>query len=147
MIVCDCKLQPSSCGAETVFTLLLAYSISLILDSCMPGDIRLQILLLEKYAKSTYDIVGNLAPDLVYKIFKYLTVSELMGVEPVGFFRTFVPASSHTISIGLKEMARNGASSRLVAISFLTHHCQRSGPHSAPRDSRGVVCSTLTGTK
>lgn len=60
-------------------------SISIILDSCMPGDIRLQILLLEKYAKSTFDIVGHLAPDLVFKIFKYLTVPELMGVETVGF--------------------------------------------------------------
>ena len=49
----------------------------------MPGDIRLQILLLEKYAKSTYDIVGNLSPNLVFKIFKYLSVTELMAVEPV----------------------------------------------------------------
>ncbi|GJE92401.1 F-box and WD40 domain-containing protein [Phanerochaete sordida] len=57
--------------------------ISLILDGCMPGDIRLQILLLEKYAKSTFDIIGHLAPDLVFKIFKYLTVEELLGVEPV----------------------------------------------------------------
>lgn len=51
----------------------------------MPGDIRLQILLLEKYAKSTYDIVGNLAPNLVFNIFKYLTVPELVGVESVGY--------------------------------------------------------------
>ncbi|EKM53225.1 uncharacterized protein PHACADRAFT_98701 [Phanerochaete carnosa HHB-10118-sp] len=57
--------------------------ISLILDSCMPGDIRLQILLLDKYAKSTFDVVGHLAPDLVFKIFKYLTMQELMGVESV----------------------------------------------------------------
>ncbi|TCD63314.1 hypothetical protein EIP91_005695 [Steccherinum ochraceum] len=57
--------------------------ISIILDSCMPGDIRLQILLLEKYAKSTYDIVGNLAPDLVFKIFRHLTVQELLEAEPV----------------------------------------------------------------
>ncbi|KIP09358.1 hypothetical protein PHLGIDRAFT_86815 [Phlebiopsis gigantea 11061_1 CR5-6] len=57
--------------------------ISLILDSCMPGDIRLQILLLEKYAKSTFDIVGHLAPDLVFKIFKYLSVEQLLGVESV----------------------------------------------------------------
>ena len=49
----------------------------------MPGDIRLQILLLEKYAKSTFDIVGNLAPDLALKVFKYLTVKELLGVETV----------------------------------------------------------------
>ncbi|RPD65381.1 hypothetical protein L226DRAFT_550735 [Lentinus tigrinus ALCF2SS1-7] len=57
--------------------------ISIILDSCMPGDIRLQILLLEKYAKSTFDIVGNLAPDLALKIFRFLTVKELLAVEPV----------------------------------------------------------------
>ncbi|THG96759.1 hypothetical protein EW026_g5133 [Hermanssonia centrifuga] len=57
--------------------------IAIILDSCMPGDIRLQILLLEKYAKSTFDIIGNLAPNLVYKVFKYLNVDELLGVETV----------------------------------------------------------------
>lgn len=43
----------------------------------------MQILLLEKYAKSTYDIVGHLAPDLVFKIFQYLTVPELLDAEPV----------------------------------------------------------------
>ncbi|KAM6494830.1 WD40-repeat-containing domain protein [Amanita muscaria] len=57
--------------------------IAIILDSCLPGDIRLQILLLEKYAKSTYDIVGNLAPDLACRVLKYLTVRELLGVETV----------------------------------------------------------------
>ncbi|TFK50497.1 hypothetical protein OE88DRAFT_1631183 [Heliocybe sulcata] len=57
--------------------------IAIILDSCMPGDIRLQILLLEKYAKSTFDIVGNLAPDLSFKILKLLNVKELLAVEPV----------------------------------------------------------------
>jgi hypothetical protein len=61
------------------------YRISIILDSCMPGDIRLQILLLEKYAKSTFDIVGNLAPDLAFKVLKCLTVKELLIVEPVRF--------------------------------------------------------------
>ncbi|KAH9919472.1 uncharacterized protein BXZ73DRAFT_92072 [Epithele typhae] len=59
------------------------HRIAIILDSCMPGDIRLQILLLEKYAKSTFDIVGNLAPDLALKVFKFLTVRELLGVEMV----------------------------------------------------------------
>ena len=49
----------------------------------MPGDIRLQILLLEKYAKSTFDIIGNLAPDLALKVFKFLSVKELLAVEPV----------------------------------------------------------------
>ena len=49
----------------------------------MPGDIRLQILLLEKYARSTFDIIGNLAPDLTFKIFKYFSVPELLSVEAV----------------------------------------------------------------
>ncbi|KAI0001180.1 hypothetical protein BJV77DRAFT_1063694 [Russula vinacea] len=57
--------------------------ISIILDSCLPGDIRLQILLLEKYARATFDIVGNLSPDLAIKIFKHLSASELVGVESV----------------------------------------------------------------
>ncbi|KAH9072932.1 hypothetical protein EDB83DRAFT_2219927 [Lactarius deliciosus] len=57
--------------------------IAIILDSCLPGDIRLQILLLEKYAKATFDIIGNLAPDLAFKILKHLTVPELLALEPV----------------------------------------------------------------
>ncbi|KAG6860348.1 hypothetical protein C0995_012417 [Termitomyces sp. Mi166 len=55
--------------------------IAIILDSCLPGDIRLQILLLEKYAKSTFDIVGNLAPDLAFRVLKHLTIKELVGVR------------------------------------------------------------------
>ena len=54
----------------------------------MPGDIRLQILLLEKYANSTYDIIGNLAPELVFKVFRYLTVPELLAAEPVRIFHS-----------------------------------------------------------
>ncbi|TFK44441.1 hypothetical protein BDQ12DRAFT_593867 [Crucibulum laeve] len=57
--------------------------IAIILDSCLPGDIRLQILLLEKYAKSTFDVLGSLAPDLAYNILKWLSVKELLAVEPV----------------------------------------------------------------
>ena len=60
----------------------------------MPGDIRLQILLLEKYAKSTFDIVGHLAPELVFKIFKHFSVAELLGVESVRMFSTFAVPSS-----------------------------------------------------
>ena len=55
----------------------------ILVSACMPGDIRLQILLLEKYAKSTFDIVGNLAPSLTFKVFKHLSVLELLGVELV----------------------------------------------------------------
>ncbi|EJD07855.1 uncharacterized protein FOMMEDRAFT_73579 [Fomitiporia mediterranea MF3/22] len=57
--------------------------LAIILESCMPGDIRTQIGLLERYLKSTFDIVGNLAPEIAIKILKYLTVRELLGVEPV----------------------------------------------------------------
>ena len=67
--------------ADCVVIGKLAYPI--ILDSCMSGNICLQILLLQKYAKSTFDNVGNLAPDLALEVFKYLTIKELLGVEPV----------------------------------------------------------------
>lgn len=40
--------------------------------ACMSGEIRLQSLLLEDYAKSTFDLIGNLA-----------LVQELLTVEPV----------------------------------------------------------------
>lgn len=63
--------------------------------ACLPGDIRLQILLLEKYLKSTYDILGNLSPNLTFNILKWLSVRELVGVESVrihGFhFKTCQP--------------------------------------------------------
>ncbi|KAF9540693.1 hypothetical protein CPC08DRAFT_824448 [Agrocybe pediades] len=57
--------------------------IAIILDSCLPGDIRLQILLLEKYAKSTFDVLGTLAPDLAFRVLKHLSVKELLAIEPV----------------------------------------------------------------
>ncbi|KAJ3507730.1 hypothetical protein NLJ89_g6145 [Agrocybe chaxingu] len=57
--------------------------IAIILDSCLPGDIRLQILLLEKYARSTFDVLGSLAPDLAFRILRLLSVRELLAVEPV----------------------------------------------------------------
>ena len=51
----------------------------------MPGDIRLQILLLEKYAKSTFDIVGSLAPPLAFGVLKWLNVRELLAMETVRY--------------------------------------------------------------
>ena len=57
--------------------------IALILDSCLPGDIRLQIGLLEKYAKSTFDVVGNLAPNLALRVLRYLSVPQLLRIETV----------------------------------------------------------------
>ncbi|GLB40918.1 putative A Receptor for Ubiquitination Targets [Lyophyllum shimeji] len=57
--------------------------IAIILGSCLPGDIPLQILLLEKYARSTFDIVGRLAPDLAFRVLKELSVKELVGVRAV----------------------------------------------------------------
>lgn len=54
--------------------------IGLILDSLLPGDIPLQILLLQKYLKSSFDIVGSLAPDLALRIFRHLSVKEVVKV-------------------------------------------------------------------
>ena len=71
-IILDCKRGPSHLAMRSDCEL-----------ACLPGDIRLQILLLEKYAKATFDIIGNVAPDLAFKILTYLSVSELLAVEPV----------------------------------------------------------------
>lgn len=46
----------------------------------------MQILLLEKYARSTFDIVGRLAPDLAFRVLKQLSVKELVGVRGVRFY-------------------------------------------------------------
>jgi hypothetical protein len=51
--------------------------------ACLPGDIRLQILLLEKYARSTFDVLGALAPALAARVLRFLSVRELLGVECV----------------------------------------------------------------
>ena len=64
------------------FSLVFVYS-RRDLAACLPGDINLQILLLTKYAKSTFDIVGNLAPDLAFRVLRHLSVQELVGVRAV----------------------------------------------------------------
>jgi pyrimidine and pyridine-specific 5'-nucleotidase len=51
--------------------------------ACLPGDIRLQILLLDKYLRSTFDIMGHLSSDLSFRILKHLSVKELLSIEPV----------------------------------------------------------------
>lgn len=73
----------------------------------MPGDIRTQIGLLEHYLKSTFDIIGNLEPDLSFKVLRYLTVTELLSVEPVWH----IVSNSGLIltrSSGIEEMAGDG---------------------------------------
>ncbi|KAG6331826.1 hypothetical protein ID866_7263 [Astraeus odoratus] len=52
--------------------------IGLILDSLLPGDIPLQILLLQKYLKSSFDIVGSLSPELALRIFRQLSIKEVV---------------------------------------------------------------------
>ncbi|KAH7890529.1 WD40-repeat-containing domain protein [Phlebopus sp. FC_14] len=52
--------------------------IGIILDSLLPGDIPLQILLLQKYLKSSFDIVGTLAPDLALRVLRELSVKEVV---------------------------------------------------------------------
>ncbi|KAF5356596.1 hypothetical protein D9758_008236 [Tetrapyrgos nigripes] len=57
--------------------------IGIILDACHPGDISLQILLLQKYLKSTYDILGNLAPHLALRVLKEFSIRELLDLARV----------------------------------------------------------------
>ncbi|KAG6914496.1 hypothetical protein DXG01_016943 [Tephrocybe rancida] len=59
--------------------------------ACIPGDIRLQILLLEKYMKSSFDIVGKLAPDLAVRVLRELGVAGVVRVRGVSkHWRTMV---------------------------------------------------------
>ena len=112
----------------------------MILDSCMPGDIRLQILLLEKYAKSTFDIIGNLAPDLVFKVFKWLTVQELLGVETVGLSQLYLVEMVMTYAIltGIEEMARDGAPPCSLEVSLSPYHCHRPFARPTASEARGM---------
>lgn len=57
--------------------------IGIILGACHPGDIPLQILLLQRYLKSTYDVLGNLSPELSLRILKEFSVSQLLGLAAV----------------------------------------------------------------
>lgn len=49
----------------------------------LPGDIPLQILLLQKYLRSTFDIVGTLAPELALRILRELSIKEVVKVGMV----------------------------------------------------------------
>ncbi|KAF8584645.1 hypothetical protein K439DRAFT_1410889 [Ramaria rubella] len=58
--------------------------IGIILDATLPGDISRQILLLEKYAKSVFDVVGTLPPELGVRCLMPLSVHDLLtGAELV----------------------------------------------------------------
>ncbi|KAG1800180.1 uncharacterized protein BJ212DRAFT_1400603 [Suillus subaureus] len=50
----------------------------IILESTLPGDIPLQILLLQKYLKSSFDIIGFLAPGIALQILSKLSVKEVV---------------------------------------------------------------------
>jgi hypothetical protein len=86
--------------------------------ACLPGDIRLQILLLEKYARASFDIVGNLAPDLAFKILKHLSVAELVGVESVSSLTLGCGARFDTSLLGFQKVARNSSLTRSLEISL-----------------------------
>jgi pyrimidine and pyridine-specific 5'-nucleotidase len=46
--------------------------------ACLPGDISRQILMLEKYAKSVFDLVGTLPPELGVRCLLHLPVHDLL---------------------------------------------------------------------
>ena len=64
--------------------------------------------------ESTFDVVGNLAPDLAFKILKLLSVKELVGVESVRWFHCRLILdwiTQPTALVGFQKMARNGTPS------------------------------------
>ncbi|KAH7100036.1 hypothetical protein BKA62DRAFT_673090 [Auriculariales sp. MPI-PUGE-AT-0066] len=52
--------------------------LSIILDSLIPGDISQQIHLLEKYAKSTFDIISTLPVPLALRVLSFLSPRDLL---------------------------------------------------------------------
>ncbi|KAF8761399.1 A Receptor for Ubiquitination Targets [Rhizoctonia solani] len=55
--------------------------LTIFIAACLPGDISAMIRMLEKYAASTFDIVGNLPEDVAIKILGHLNVMELLEVS------------------------------------------------------------------
>ncbi|KAJ6598211.1 hypothetical protein DFH09DRAFT_903578 [Mycena vulgaris] len=49
-----------------------------LLDASLPGDIPLQILTLQKYAKLSHDIVGALAPPIALRVFLLIPIPHLL---------------------------------------------------------------------
>lgn len=62
------------------------------------------IRMLEKYAASTFDIVGNLPEDVAIRILRNLNVVELLDVETV----RFRPNDTRIYSLWVNRCARNG---------------------------------------
>jgi hypothetical protein len=55
----------------------------------LPGDIPLQILLLQKYLKSSFDIIGFLAPEIAIQILSKLSVTEVVRAGLVSVLLVF----------------------------------------------------------
>ena len=81
----------------------------------MPGDICLQILL-EKYAKSTFDVLGNLAPALALKVMKLLSVRGVARVMGVGclFSLCFLSSISSMFAFAFAFVLDLGLTRRLT---------------------------------
>ncbi|EJD41852.1 hypothetical protein AURDEDRAFT_115296 [Auricularia subglabra TFB-10046 SS5] len=52
--------------------------LTIILDSLLPGDIPQQILLLQKYARSTFDVLGTLPVPAALRVLAYLNPVQLL---------------------------------------------------------------------
>ena len=111
-IILDCKPFPQ------LFQTLTNLSHSPL--AALPGDIHLQILLLQKYAKATFDIVGNLAPHLALRILKLLGVTEALGVESVSWLDEEDEEKNVNCFLveGIEKVARSGPTSCVMEISL-----------------------------
>ncbi|KAF8310300.1 hypothetical protein DL93DRAFT_1665994 [Clavulina sp. PMI_390] len=55
----------------------------IVLEGCLPGDVPLMIALLERYAKTSFDIMTHLPPALSARVLAYLRLPELLTAELV----------------------------------------------------------------
>ncbi|KAG1780026.1 hypothetical protein EV702DRAFT_1211711 [Suillus placidus] len=130
--------------------------IQIILESTLPGDIPLQILLLQKYLKSSFDIVSFLAPEIALQILRKLSVKEVVRAGLVSkkwYTATRDPAlwRWHCLRLTANDPVRVRTPAKLEGWYPLyrsLHHRESNFAHALPQSIRFLnghtnFCTTL----
>ncbi|KAG1855198.1 hypothetical protein DFJ58DRAFT_906114 [Suillus subalutaceus] len=130
--------------------------IQIILESTLPGDIPLQILLLQKYLKSSFDIIGFLAPEIALQILSKLSVKEVVRAGLVSkkwYTATRHPAlwRWHCLRLTISDPVRVRAPAKpegWYPLYRSLHHRESNFAHALPQSIRFLnghtnFCTTL----
>ncbi|KAG6914472.1 hypothetical protein DXG01_017049 [Tephrocybe rancida] len=113
--------------------------------ACLPGDIRLLILLLEKYMKPSFDIVGKFAPDFAVRVSRELGVAGVVRaskhwrtmVEHIALWRYHCLRITATDPTPLRPPATPEGWSPLYRA---LHHRESNFAHALPQSMRFLTC-------